>query len=115
MKTRTRLVDHDHLSSWQEPNGKVLLRQPNSYVNFGDLSEDVARVVQRPTRRKNREAGQIVVEYVLLLVVAITAATLIVKAMISSDANNPGFVLSTWSKVIQAIGADHPDDIERSK
>ena len=99
MKKQVRSVDLDRLSSWAQRSGKVCFRQPNSCV--------IA-----PLRS---EGGQIVVEYVLLLVVAIMAATIIARAMISTDTADPGFVLSTWSKVIQAIGADHADDIERAQ
>ena len=82
------MEDRYRLSLWNQRNAKVSLRQPIS-----------------------SESGQIIVEYVLLLVVAIAIAALITKAMISSDPGNPGFVFSTWSKVNQAIGADTADDI----
>lgn len=59
------------------------------------------------------QRGQIVVEYLLLLTVAVVVATLITKTMISRDPDNPGFVLSAWQGIIQTIGADKPDDISR--
>ena len=64
---------------------------------------------------KNRlgQSGQIVVEYVLLLAIAVMVATLITKTMISPNKDNPGFVLSAWHDVVNAIGADKPDDIKR--
>ncbi|RYZ70577.1 MAG: hypothetical protein EOP05_13120 [Proteobacteria bacterium] len=64
---------------------------------------------------KNRlgQSGQIVVEYVLLLAVAVLVATLITKTMISPNKDNPGFVLTAWRDVVQAIGSDQPDDIKR--
>ena len=59
------------------------------------------------------QSGQIVVEYLLLLVVAVGLATLITKTMISRDEGNPGFVLSAWRDLVTAIGADKADDIQR--
>ena len=108
MTNRILLGNRDHLSLCKQRNGKVSLRQPNSrelpksFANQDPFSTSLSRLP--------RNSGQIIIEYVLLLVVAITIAALVTKAMISSDQGNPGFVLSTWSKVIQAIGADSADD-----
>lgn len=64
---------------------------------------------------KNRlgQSGQIVVEYVLLLAVAVMIAALITKTMISPSKDNPGFVLTAWRDVVEAIGSDKADDIKR--
>ena len=105
MTNRIQLGNRDHLSLCQQRNGKVSLRQPNSrelHKSFVNQDPSLSRLAP--------ESGQIIIEYVLLLVVAITIAALVTKAMISSDQGNPGFVLTTWSKVIQAIGADTADD-----
>ena len=59
------------------------------------------------------QSGQIVVEYILLLAVAVVVAALITKTMISRDQDNPGFVLTAWRDVITTIGEDKPDDIKR--
>ena len=103
MTNRILLGNRDHLSLCEQRNGKVSLRQPNSR----ELSKSLTNHAQPQLRH---DSGQIIIEYVLLLVVAITIAALVTKAMISSDQGNPGFVLTTWSKVIQAIGADAADD-----
>ena len=63
--------------------------------------------------RRQSERGQIVVEYVLLLAVAVIVAALITKTMISRDPNNPGFVLQAWQEIVNEIGADTADDIKR--
>lgn len=70
---------------------------------------------KRSRNHTNRQSGQIVVEYVLLLAIAIIVAALIVRAMISPDTGSPGFVLRTWDEIVIAIGADHADDIEREE
>ena len=53
--------------------------------------------------------GQIVVEYVLLLVVSVSIALLITQTMVSRDADSPGFLIQKWSELINFIAAD---DIE---
>jgi hypothetical protein len=59
--------------------------------------------------RRRRQSGQIVVEYVLLLIVAVGLAALITKTLVGSDPSNPGFVMSAWNALITQIGADHAD------
>ena len=59
------------------------------------------------------ERGQVVVEYVLLLIASVTIAMLITKLMVGRDPGNPGFVISAWQAIIDEIGADKADDIRR--
>lgn len=59
------------------------------------------------------ERGQVVVEYVLLLVASVTLAMLITRLMVGRDPGNPGFVISAWNTIVEEIGADKPDDIRR--
>ncbi|MEK7355745.1 MAG: hypothetical protein AAB250_04820 [Bdellovibrionota bacterium] len=54
------------------------------------------------------------VEYVLLLAVAVMMAAIITRMMISPDPGSPGFVLKTWNEIVTSIGADHADDIDRN-
>ena len=61
------------------------------------------------------QSGQIVVEYILLLAVAVVIAALITKTMIGTDPNKPGFVLTAWRSIVTEIGADHADDIDRGQ
>ncbi|HEX7673091.1 MAG TPA: hypothetical protein VF412_02915 [Bdellovibrio sp.] len=53
--------------------------------------------------------GQIVVEYVLLLVLAVALATLLAKQLVSRDVDNGGILTVKWHKIMVAIGADIPD------
>ena len=59
------------------------------------------------------QRGQVVVEYVLLLVASVTLALLITRLMVGRDPGNPGFVLSAWNSIVEEIGADHADDIKQ--
>ena len=64
---------------------------------------------QQTTRR--RESGQIVVEYILLLVIGVGVASLITSQMVSRNPNSPGFLIAKWVSIIQTIGKDTPDDL----
>lgn len=54
------------------------------------------------------QAGQVVVEYVLLLVVAVALATIVVVQVVQRDPDNLGFLIQKWSDIQKAIGADDP-------
>jgi uncharacterized protein (UPF0333 family) len=58
-----------------------------------------------------RQSGQIVVEYVLLLMVGVIIAFTITTTMVSRDPNSPGFLIAKWRSIIEMIGADPADDI----
>jgi len=63
-------------------------------------------------RKKNllkNNRGQILVEYLLLMVIAIGCATLLVTKLVSRNEARPGIIVKTWSKLIQDIGHDVPD------
>lgn len=53
--------------------------------------------------------GQIVVEYVLLLVIGVSLAFLITSQMVSRSPENTGFLVKKWASIIKAIGADRAD------
>jgi len=55
--------------------------------------------------------GQIVVEYVLLLVIGVALAFLITTQMVSRSESSPGFLVRKWVSIITAIGADSADDV----
>ncbi len=54
----------------------------------------------------NKQSGQIIVEYVLLLVVIVGIAALIVKGVASRNQDEPGFLIQAWDNLIQTIGND---------
>lgn len=59
----------------------------------------------------NNQSGQIVLEYVLLLVLGVSLATLITTLMVSRNPENPGFLIAKWSAIIQTVGEDKADDL----
>lgn len=50
--------------------------------------------------------GQVVVEYVLLLVVAVTIAALITSNLASRNPDEPGIIVAKWHKILEVIGQD---------
>lgn len=57
------------------------------------------------------DRGQIVVEYVLLVVVGVTVAMLITSTMVSRNADRPGFLVKKWADLIRLVGNDPADDL----
>jgi hypothetical protein len=62
--------------------------------------------VQKPSN-----SGQVVVEYILLLVIGVAIAMLITTQMVSRDPNSPGFLVKKWQEILVTIGNDYPDDM----
>lgn len=59
-----------------------------------------------------RQSGQIVVEYVLLLVIGVSIAMIITSTMVSRNPDSPGFLVKKWIDIIRTIGADTSDDLK---
>lgn len=59
------------------------------------------------TRKK--QSGQVVLEYILLLVISVTAATYLTRKLVGRNPDNPGFITGAWSQINSAIGADIVD------
>ncbi len=66
-------------------------------------------ILQRLHKTQAAQRGQIVVEYVLLLLVVVTIAAAIVKTVASRDPSDPGFLISAWDKMLNTIGSDLND------
>jgi hypothetical protein len=57
----------------------------------------------------SNQRGQVVIEYVLILFVAISCATILTSNLISRDPTGPGSVIRSWNKILEIIGYDLPD------
>ena len=58
-------------------------------------------------KKPNRQiSGQIVIEYILLLLIAIGVAMIITNTMVSRNPDNPGFLITKWRALIDFIGND---------
>ncbi|MBT4760898.1 MAG: hypothetical protein HOO06_04295 [Bdellovibrionaceae bacterium] len=54
-------------------------------------------------------SGQIVVEYILLLIVGVMIASLITTVFVSRNAENPGILTTKWRQIIEVIAKDKID------
>lgn len=55
---------------------------------------------------RSSQRGQIVFEFVLLLVISITIATMVSKRLVNRDPEEPGFLITAWARISQTIGSD---------
>ena len=55
------------------------------------------------------QSGQIVVEYVLLLVIAVSLSALIVRQLGSRNEDDPGVLVQKWHSIQVEIGKDISD------
>lgn len=55
--------------------------------------------------------GQVVLEYLLLMVVAVSIAALLTQALVkrSTDESGQGMIIKSWNKMLGVIGNDLPD------
>lgn len=57
---------------------------------------------------KNKK-GQILVEYLLLLTIAVGCATLMTKGLVSREEGNPGIIIRAWDSLLKSLANDLPD------
>lgn len=57
---------------------------------------------------KNKRA-QVLVEYLLLMVIAVSLATLLTKTLINRKSGSEGIIITAWDKILQNVGKDLPD------
>jgi len=61
---------------------------------------------------KRNENGQVIVEYVLLLSIAVTIAMIIVSQLVKRDASDPansGALIKKWREIQETIAKDKQD------
>lgn len=61
---------------------------------------------QRSPQKLRKDSGQIVLEYILLLVISVGVATYMTKRLVGRDPEDPGSITSTWNLINTTIGAD---------
>ncbi len=61
--------------------------------------------------RLQNQSGQILVEYILLLLIAVSSAMILTTALVGrrSSLDESGILIKSWHKIITAIGNDLPD------
>lgn len=61
------------------------------------------------TKTNHNSRGQVIVEYVLLMVIAVAVAALISRELVSRQEDSPGILVEKWHSILQTIGDDLPD------
>lgn len=59
-----------------------------------------------------KQSGQVIVEYVLLMVIAVSLAVLLTKQLVSRNEDEPGVLTSKWQSILGEIAEDQPDSGE---
>jgi hypothetical protein len=57
-----------------------------------------------------RQAGQVVIEYILLMVVMAGIGAFLVRNFASRDIDEPGLLVAKWNQILQFIAQDNPED-----
>lgn len=65
--------------------------------------------------RQINSRGQVAVEYVLLLLVAVSVAAVMVRTTINRDPTEPGFLIDKWNQLIWTISLDDAAEIPPPK
>jgi hypothetical protein len=75
------------------------------------MQKDHVSSFDKATARQilGQNKGQLVVEYILLVVVVALAAVLISRSMVGRDPDNPGIIITKWTQLLQMVGADLGD------
>jgi uncharacterized protein (UPF0333 family) len=53
--------------------------------------------------------GQVIVEYVLLLMIAVAVAALLTRQLVSRQSESPGILVEKWNDILKTVGDDIPD------
>ena len=59
----------------------------------------------------SNQSGQIILEYVLLLVIGVAVAATLTTLLVSRNPDSMGMIVMKWTQITQAIGSDTADDL----
>ena len=63
-----------------------------------------------PKMRLRRQSGQVVIEYMLLLVLVTSLGAVMIKGLVSRSADEPGLLVDKWHSIIKTIADDNPEE-----
>ena len=63
-----------------------------------------------PTKRLRQQSGQVVIEYMLLLVLVTSLGAVMIKGLVSRSADEPGLLVAKWHSIIKTIADDNPEE-----
>lgn len=58
---------------------------------------------------RKTKAGQVLVEYLLLMVIAIGISAFLTKKLVSRNNAEKGLIVDAWNRILVGIGRDVPD------
>ncbi len=58
---------------------------------------------------RNR-SGQVVIEYILLLVIVTGLGAVIIKGLVSRNSEEPGLLVAKWHSILKTIAEDNPEE-----
>ncbi len=56
--------------------------------------------------------GQVIIEYILLMIIVVGIAAVIISGVVSRDESEPGFLIKAWNELVITIGNDCVDNCE---
>lgn len=79
---------------------------PSCFAVLLRSSPSVRRVAHPGQEKHSAQRGQIVLEYILLLVISVGVATLLTKSLVSRNPASPGILTGAWNNINTVIGND---------
>lgn len=61
------------------------------------------------SRLQSNRKGQVLIEYLLLMVITVSAASVITRAFINRQPGSEGMIIKVWDGILKTIGNDLPD------
>lgn len=76
-----------------------------------DLGQRKSYLITMKAISKNTRSskGQVALEYILLLVVAVGIALFLTRSLVYRSADEPGMIIKAWHSITEAIGSDTAD------
>jgi len=73
------------------------------------FKDDLLKYSKILSIKKINQKGQVLVEYMLLLLISVSLATLLVTKLISRKEGSSGIIINSWNKMLKTLGNDLPD------
>lgn len=58
---------------------------------------------------RSAEAGQVIIEYILLLVVTVALSAMIMRSVVNRDPGDAGFLMKRWQGLVDQVAKDDPN------
>ena len=80
---------------------------------FSDKSSmktfDLTQKTIDPKQILREEKGQLILEYILLLFIVVTIATILSRGLVGRTEGSTGVVVSKWNQILEMVGEDLGD------